>query len=286
MLKLAMAALLFSHLGFSTSALWTAKDGINTPESVYLDQTTGRVFVSNIVGDGDKKDKKGWISLLDVSGKVVKPKWFSSGLNAPKGMRSHQGVLYVSDIDAVVAINIKDAKQKARYECKGAKFLNDVVVDSEGTVYVSDTLGSKIYSIKDGKVSVFAEGDDLESPNGLFIDGDRLVVAAWGRASDFGTKTSGHLYALDLKTKAKTLIVKDLLGNLDGLEMDTVGNYLVSDWVAGKVFQISPEGKVRELLSDMPGTADLGYVPTMHAILVPRMKENQVVAYPLDRTPQ
>jgi len=45
---------------------------------------------------------------------------------------------------------------------------------------VSDMMDNKIIAIKDGKVTVFAEGEQLEHPNGLFVDGDRLIVGGWG----------------------------------------------------------------------------------------------------------
>ena len=77
------------------------------------------------------------------------------------------------------------------------KFLNDVAVGADGTVYVSDMMASKIYAIKDGKASVFAEGEQLEYPNGLFVEGERLVVGGWGKPeADFSTKVPGRLYML------------------------------------------------------------------------------------------
>ena len=77
----------------------------------------------------------------------------------------------------------------------------------DGSVYVSDTLTSKIHLIKDGKFSTFAEGEQLEYPNGLLVEGGNLVVAAWGKPeADFSTKVPGRLYRLNLATGAKTLI--------------------------------------------------------------------------------
>ena len=67
---------------------------------------------------------------------------------------------------------------------------------ADGTVYASDTMASKIFAIKDGKASVFAEGEQLEYPNGLFVDGERLIVGGWGKPeADFSTKVPGQLYS-------------------------------------------------------------------------------------------
>ena len=55
------------------------------------------------------KDGDGWISKLTLDGKMAKNKWVT-GLNAPKGLRSHDGTLWISDIDRVVAVDIESGK--------------------------------------------------------------------------------------------------------------------------------------------------------------------------------
>jgi sugar lactone lactonase YvrE len=166
---------------------------------------------------------------------------------------------------------------------EGAKFLNDVASGADGTIYVAETLLSRIYAIKEGKVSVFAEGEELEYPNGLLAESDRLIVAAWGKPeADFSTKVPGQLYALDLKTKHKTLITKQPTGNLDGVEQDGRGGFIVTDWGAGKVLHISETGEVRQLRQFTQGTADLAFLPAQGNILVlPHLSENKVAAYSL-----
>ncbi len=227
--------------------VWTVTDGCNSPESAYFDADSGFVFVSQIAGEGGKKDGYGWISKLDLSGKVIKEKWVT-GLSAPKGIRSHKGTLWVSDLDEIVAIDIGKGEISRRVSIPGAKFLNDLACGPDGTVYVADMLGSRIYQYADGKTAVFAEGDELESPNGLLVDGDRLIVAGWGLTTDFTTKTPGRLFSLDLKTKKKTLITSNPTGNLDGVELDGHGGFIVTDWPAGKVLDIAANGAVTVLL--------------------------------------
>ena len=152
----------------------------------------------------------------------------------------------------------------------------------DGTVYVSDMATSKIHRIKDGKASTFAEGDRLEHPNGLLVEGESLVVAAWGKPeADFSTKVPGHLYRLNIATGAKTLITTKPTGNLDGLESDGKGGYIVSDWMAGKIYQISSNGETRMVRQFKQGAADLAYLPASRTLIVPHMLENRVQAYDL-----
>jgi hypothetical protein len=264
----------------AVKAGWVVQD-MRTPESVYLDEASGYLFVSQIDGQPDQKDGKGRISRIGLDGSVVTADWFTA-LNAPKGLRSFAGTLWVADIDEVIGIDIASAKETARVKIEGAKFLNDVAVGAEGTVYVSDMLANRIYGIKDGKAVVFAEGEQLEHPNGLFAEGERLVVGGWGSepAADFSTKVKGNLYSLDLKTKQKTRITKQPLGNIDGVEQEARGGYLVTDYLAGTVIQVSQAGESRVVRTFKPGLADHTFLYAQGDVFIaPHMNENTVGAY-------
>ncbi len=262
--------------------IWETCDGCANPESAYYDPESGFLFVSNVNGDPSAKDTNGFIQQFTVHGKIVEPKWVG-GLNAPKGMRAYKGLLWVSDIDEVLAIDIASAKVMKRITVPGATFLNDVAIAGDGTVYVSDTVKSKIYQIKKDKPSVFLEGQLVESPNGLLVNGNKLVVGGWGLGmkDDWSVKTAGSLFLIDLKTKKKNLITKKPLGNLDGLELTAAGDYLVSDWMAGKIYRVTKKGQVSTHGTGYKNSADLGYVGPRNMLVVPRMGENLISAYSL-----
>jgi sugar lactone lactonase YvrE len=261
------------------TAGWTVTEGVETPESVYVDTPSGSIFVSMIAGQPGDRDGNGRIMKLTADGKVVSASWVT-GLNAPKGLRSHDGTLWTADIDEVVGVEIASGKVASRTKIDGAQFLNDVAVGADGTVYVSDMLASKIYAVKDGKASVFGEGDDMEYPNGLLVEGDRLIVGGWGKPEpDFTTKVPGHLFALDLKTKKKTLITPNPLGNIDGVESDGRGGYVVTDYPKGQLFHVTSAGEAKALRQWMPGTADHAFVPVGNIAIIPHMNENTITAY-------
>ena len=262
--------------GPSKVTAWKLKKGFENPESAYYEPVSKILFVSSISGEGTVKDKKGWITTMTPDGVTLKEKWLK-GLNAPKGMRARKGVLWVTDIDRVLAVKIKTGKIIREYKVPGAKFLNDIVIDSTGTVYFSDTLASKIFKIKNGKVTVYMKGDHLASPNGLLIKNRILYVAAWGLTADWSTKKDGSLYSINLDTKSITPISKEL-GNLDGLEFDLDGNFLISDWVAGKVFRVSRDGLSETIHTLAKGSADIGFIPEKNLIIIPEMLQNHVTA--------
>src|SRR4029450_4967007 len=192
------------------TALWTLSADVNAPESAYYDATSNAIFVSSINGDVLAKDGNGYISRLAADGKVVNAKW-ATGLNAPKGLRSVGGTLWVTDIDEVVGIEIASGHISSHVKIDGAKFLNDLATAPDGTVYASDSQTFRIYAVKDGKASMFVEiAEPIETPNGVLVDGNRLIVGTMGTQGAQGARgaqgapTGGRLIAFDLKTKAKT----------------------------------------------------------------------------------
>ena len=272
-----------AHMPAAPAGGWTVTDGIATPESVYVDPGSGWIFASQIDGAPDGRDGNGRIVQLGGDGHVMSTTWVT-GLNAPKGLRSHNGTLWAADLDEVVGIDIASGKVTSRTKIDGAMFLNDVAVGPDGTVYVSDTFGNKIFAVRDGKATVWAEGEQLEWPNGLLVEGNRLIVGGWaGRAPkpDFSTEIPGRLFALDLSTKQKTLITQKPFANIDGLESDGQGGYIISDYMQGKVYQVTANGETRELRQFKPGAADIAFVPGTKVLLVPHMNENTVASYDL-----
>jgi len=268
--------------GPTLSPLWNITADFASPESAYYHAGSNAIYVSSINGQILDKDGNGYISKLSPDGKVVSAKWVT-GLNAPKGIRSVGNTLWVADIDEVIGIDIASAKVGPRIKIDGAKFLNDVAAGPDGTIYVSDTMTSRIHAIKDGKATVFTGSEQLEYPNGLFVDGDRLIVGGWGKPeADFTTKVPGHLYVLNVKTKEKTLITKQPLGNIDGVEQEARGGFVVSDYMAGKLIQVSSTGESRVVRQFKPGLADFTFLYAQGDILIaPHMNENTVAAYDL-----
>lgn len=264
---------------------WSLKKGFSTPESTYYDADSKTVFVSNVDGAPNEKDGKGYISQLSPEGKVLKARW-ADKLDAPKGMRTFNNELVVSDLNTVKVFNKKDAKLKRVIQVANAKFLNDIAIAKDGTIYVSDMFTDTIHMIapNSSKATVFVNGPELESPNGLLVVGDQLIVAAWGEGinpADFGTKKKGSLYSLDLKTKKKKVINPNF-GALDGLELvdEKAGKYLVSDWKVGKVFLVDNK-TTQELVGGLKSSADIGYIPGSKTLLVPEMTGNTVRAFKL-----
>ncbi len=261
-------------------ALWETK-GLEAPESALPDAAARVVYVSNVNGTPTDKDGNGYISKVGFDGKVIEQKW-ATGMDAPKGLALAQGKLYASDIDKLAEIDPASGKVVNKYEAPGAGFLNDVAADAAGNVYVSDMATNTIWRLSGGKFEVWLKSDALEHPNGLLVEGDKLIVASWGPMTDM-TTIAGRLLAVSLADKSvKPVGSGKPVGHLDGIEPLSATSYIVTDWVAGKVFEIARSGEARALMTLTQGTADLAFDPATRIAYIPRMKDGLLAAYKIE----
>lgn len=262
----------------SLTKIWEAP-GFKNPESVIYDAKRKVLYVSNVNGNPPEKDGNGFISRVSPDGKLLDAEWIK-GLDAPKGLAISRDRLYVTDIDALVEIDLNRGVIHKKYPAQ-AKFLNDAAVDNQGRVYVSDMLDDAIYRLADGKFDLWLKDSKLESPNGLYAERGRLVMGAWGVMTEgFSTQVPGHLKTISLRDKKiESLGSGAPVGNLDGVESDGHGAYFVTDWMAGKLFLIKPSGDAVELLKLEQGSADLTYIKDKKLLIIPMMSGTMLIAY-------
>jgi hypothetical protein len=279
------------------SELWETPADLKNPESVVYAPKQDVLFVSNIEGKPDQKDQNGFISKVSpLNGSIVELNWIT-GLNAPKGMAVYDNgsssKLYVSDITDLVEIDIESGKIINRFDAPGSAFLNDVVSDDQGNIYVSDTITNTIYKravnaedSNNTSLQVWLQSPQLEGPNGLHIDNtkNRLIVASLGDMS----KPGAGIEVVDLGNKTISSLGEENttspFGGLDGIESDAKEiRYYVTDNPAGKIFTVNANGTGYTNLVDLhtSGTADLGLIPNQNVIAIPLMQDNKVVAYKL-----
>jgi sugar lactone lactonase YvrE len=279
---LAVTFILCSAAAAAPRLLWEVK-GLAQPESVVQDPATGSIYVTNIAGAIMQKDGNGFIARLRPDGTIIEREWVK-GLNAPTGMALHDRTLFVADVDELIEINVASGEIAKRHEAKGAVFLNDVAVGEDGTVYVSDTPMNTIWRLKDGTLEPWLANDTLNGPNGLLPQGDKLIVASFGKLPGEGQKQElGGLLVVDLEDQSVSKLGSgEPIGNLDGLQLLQQGVYLVTDWAAGVLYRVDAKGKADRLIKLSKGSADLIYLPDKKIVLIPIMLNNSLVAYALE----
>ncbi|MER9165481.1 MULTISPECIES: ATP/GTP-binding protein [unclassified Mesorhizobium] len=261
--------------------LWRAT-GLEQPESALFDGANNRLIVSNIVGNPGDADGNGYLSVLSVDGRTVTRHW-TDGMDAPKGMAIAGGKLYVADITKVRVVDLASGKLVASITVPNAVFLNDITSDQSGNVYVTDMLADTIYRIDGEQPELFARDAMLASPNGVFADGDRLIVASWGKdiKSDFSTAEPGGLLSVDIASK----VVSPLPGAQKFADLDgviAIGDTIYATaYMTGTLYRYQAGGAPEALAHFKPGSADIG-TDGKSILYVPLMNEGEVAALKLD----
>jgi sugar lactone lactonase YvrE len=260
-----------------TEKVWETADTFLTPESVLYDPERDVLYVTSFdAGFASTPDSTGYLSQLSLDGEIVELEWITN-LNAPTGMGIHGDNLYLLERGILTEIDIDRGEIAARYPIPGSDFANDLAIDEQGNIYISDTspashIDSRIYRFKNGEFEVWLDGPEINRANGLFIHENTLLV---------GNSGDGMLKAVDLSDKTIRDIVSLSAGVIDGIRVDTDGNYLVSHW-EGQAYVVSPSGHLVEVLNTMDerkNSADFEFIRERSLLLIPTFLGNSVAAY-------
>jgi sugar lactone lactonase YvrE len=267
-----------------------AIEGLQAPESAVHDPEQDVYFISNINGEGTAKDDNGFISKVNVDGKIKTLKFIEGGrngvtLNAPKGLTISGNLLWVADIDTVRAFDRKTGKLVRNVDLTrlGAIFLNDITTDKNGDVYITDTslrfdekgnathVGpNRVFRIqKDASASVAVEGPSLEGPDGIQWDNNRFLIVAL-RGKDILSWTPGK----------KPEVFTTGIGGFDGIVKLSDGRFLVSSLDSSSVF-LFENRKATEIIKGIENPADIALDKKRHRLLIPSFSLNRVEVWQL-----
>ena len=271
--RLIVFGLVTSLLCFSVSAKALTIDGIVHPESAFTTRD-GRIFISEIGGVGKKGDGK----ILEIFTNGQK-KVIASGLNDPKGLLVEGNTIYVTDVDEIKKVSFdgnvspwigpKDFPRKI-------SFLNDLTIDRNTIIYVSDSgevvngerRGGAVYRISStGKVSLLvdsANDPNIQAPNGLLAFQRGFLMVA-----DF---TTGVLSRIRLRNFSVEKMAEGFGGG-DGLAFSGTKLY-ISDWKGGKIWSIdltAPGQNPRLFKEGFTNPADIDVTSDGKFLVVPEM---------------
>jgi sugar lactone lactonase YvrE len=276
-----------------SARLLSTTSGFRTPESVRYDADLDVFFVSNIDGNPSVQDNNGFISRVRADSTASVSVFVRGGqdrvtLNAPKGMAIVGDTLWVADIDVLRGFNKRTGRRVAMIELRGfgANFLNDVTVDGDGALYVTDTgirfdergamspSGTgRVFQIvatprRRRAVTELARGDTLARPNGITWDprdGKLIIVPFGGR----------ELQAWRPGDTAPTVIGSGP-GQYDGVEVLSDGRVLVSSWADSAVHVLQDDRTLTPLVTGVSAPADFGIDTKRGVLALPRFTEGVV----------
>ena len=253
--------------------LWETGEIYNAPESVVYDSERGFLYISNL---GSLKNGMPYgvqsISKVSLKGKIIKFDWIEN-LTRPTGICINDDKLYIVERFGVVVYDLETDKVSDKFYIKTSNFLNDITVDSEGGIYVSESDTNVIYKILGRNVEKWLDSEEISRPNGVLFDNGKLIV---------GVNSDNFLKAVDISNKQITKIAELGPGTIDGIKKCGDG-YLVSHF-SGNLYLVKPSGQVTELINTREAEiniADFEYIPDKAMVVVPAMRKNKIICYRL-----
>jgi len=243
-------------------------------ESAVFDKSNTIIYASLI---GNREAGDGSVATINLDGKIIN-KTFVSGLNDPKGIAITTNKLYVSDVTDLVEVDLKTGKILKKHTLPSIAFLNDVAIDKEGNVFVSDTRTSEIYKLDtEGKFSLWLADKLLDNPNGLLVKNNTMYVASWG--SD---PKGGRFSKIDMASK-KVDTISSIIGNLDGIRPFDTESFIISDWNSGNIHLIDKKGATEKLLTVGQSVGDIAFIKEKNLLLLPMNKQSRLLFYKINK---
>ena len=281
------------------SFLCSALTAVNLPAQE-VKKTTGFHHIESVASDGKflyvadigaelkptAIDGDGRIAKLDRKGKILEPNFVKEPLNAPKGLAVYKDILFLNDINRIVAINLENGNKL--YEInfgEATKFLNDIVIWDKNTLYVSATDTNKLYKV-DLTNKSFTEvklNTTISGINGLYCSEKSSKLYVNGFGSD--NQPNGVFGCINLKDNSFEQITT-ITGYYDGIFIKNDILY-VSNWMAfekkGFLLSIDLNSKkvARVNLSELiAGPAD--FILENNQLIIPAMLTGELLFFPID----
>ncbi len=272
--------------------------GLAEPESFLADSAGDGFFISNVNGKPGEPDGNGFITRLKDDGTVEALKWAPPGphgmpaLDAPKGLaiwlpdREDQRApvtrwLVIADLTRLVVVDLTGTEPPSIVDLApaGGRFLNDVAVASDGTVYATDTAARCVWKVLPDYTARRRNAPpepllDLgeHAPNGLLLRGKNLAIVTWGLGKLLEASREGKP-----KATMAAFAADPAPENLDGLaEFD--GDLWFSSWAPGAVYRLR-DGRAEPVLTGLTTPADISIDAKRRLLLVPFMESGEAAAY-------
>ena len=271
--KVKLSLMIFASLILYSSFL-LAQNLLNNPESVVFDAPRDRYIVSNW-GDGTivviNNDSTQYyfttefLNQFQIAGLYI----YGDTLLCAAGNGTDAGLL---------GLNIVTGELLFHLPIPGIGLPNDIVVDKEGNIYVTDYWGDKLYKISNHIPSEMIGSGVLGDPNGMLYDepNNRLLILSV-------SGSGAPVLAVSLIDSSVSTIISTGFNGTDGITQDAIGNYYISEWTNDRVYKYDQEFSAPpEVFSDgNDDPADIYYDKFHNFIVVPNFSSNTVRFVPI-----
>jgi hypothetical protein len=231
-------------ISFLFSVAISLSQSYQSAESVEYDAANDRWLVANgarmIVDDGE-----GNLSF------------FGTG-NATHGTEVLGNTVFTIASNKIKGYDLTSELLVMDLQIPGVGFLNGMSNDGGNILYVTDFSVGKIFSVDVSDLAnpVFVElvSSTGDTPNGILYDGlsNRLLYVTWGG--------NAKINAVDLGSFVITTIENTGLTNIDGIVMDTNGEFYISSWGPARITKYSNDFTANEVVVTpaLNSPADIG----------------------------
>jgi hypothetical protein len=208
---------LLGAVGLPGQASASQIDGLQRPQSFVADPSGEFYFISNINGEPEAKDNNGFITRLDKEGKITHLHFIQGGqngttLDGPKGMAIVDRLLYVVDLGTLRGFDKETGKAVVTVPLDGNR-----LPDTHPPIALIDVA-------YDGKGTLYLSDTEADTVYRVEVTKQHAVSVL--------TKNSALAGPSGLAWNSKT------------------GKLVAVSWNKGKIFDITPDGAVRELVSN------------------------------------
>ena len=176
------------------------------------------------------------------------------------GLRfNSNGILVFADVNANALYRIEPPATKS-FVIGGLSYPNGMDADNDGNITVAEQNSSQLRRVNPitGESQILASG--LDNPNGVSYSPDFKTVYVGSFGGNIIYKIS--LDANNMPVSQGVLIQGAFQnGTLDGMGVDACGNVYVCEYIAAKVWRITPDGLTKELVADL--SSQTGWIPNM-----------------------
>lgn len=212
-------------------------------------------------------------------------------LTRPTAMAIYQNFLLVCQPHCIAAFDLENEVTEAAFVItfpEDEQYLNDIVLGSDGTLYVSSVQNDRLYMLRLPKKLDAASAADLKpevfvtipGPNGITVDNSFLYAASI--AHDYKSVSADNVvYRIDLASREITRLTKRT-GLYDGAALYGATLY-VSDWQSQSIEAISlGDGTISTFFAqDGLTPADIAVDPRFGVLYIPDMLNHRILTISL-----
>lgn len=289
----------------STPAFAKLSNGFKQPFGITFDSATSAWYVANVDGmptnPATIKDGKGSITKIPWSGGMPGTPdhaFFSTGLNAPTGIKATGGKLYFADVDQLVVLDIaaktavRSATLPAAPGAAGAglpAFMLDVTVDSGGGAFAVDATGGRLVRfatpmMANNTGTVLGNMLDYSGPTSIYLDTTSMKLVITEAGINQFLMLPGGVQTVGTNGMGKMALVTTTQNALafSGCEKDG-SDYLIGSPADKVIYRVNATTGAKTAIIGIAdgamGFNDFGYDSASKTLAVPDAATNLVLFY-------